>query len=165
MFTVCLGGVLALGTAGCAVVGYPAPAPAPVGATRVDVPLSAPRPRTYTVLGQSYTTLASAVGYRQTGLASWYGDEFNGRPTASGETFDMNTLTAAHRTLPLQTCVEVERVDDGRKVIVRVNDRGPFDDDQTRIIDLSFGAAKRIGLIGPGTTLVEVRALEAGTRC
>ena len=158
--------LLALATTGCAVFGYPAPLRQPItvlaasGAGRPGAPT-----RTYTVLGESYTTLASSAGYRESGLASWYGEPFHGRPTASGQIFDMNAHTAAHRTLPLQTCVEVERVDDGRAVVVRVNDRGPFDDDDRRIIDLSFAAAEELGIVGAGTAEVEVRTAPAGTTC
>ncbi len=165
--------LLATLVAGCTLMGYPAPVPAPVrvaaGRVARDVPSSeavvlAPT-RSYEVLGETYTTLSSSEDYSETGLASWYGEEFQGHPTASGEPFDMNALTAAHRSLPLNTCVEVKRVGDGRTVTVRVNDRGPFDDDQKRIIDLSYAAGQELGLIGPGTARVEVRALEAGTRC
>lgn len=162
--------LLATTVAGCTLVGYPAPVPAPVRAAAGRVVPSrepgAPAPaRSYEVLGQTYRTLASSEEYSETGLASWYGEKFQGRRTASGEPFDMNALTAAHRTLPLDTCVEVKRVSDGRTVTVRVNDRGPFDDDQKRIIDLSFAAGQKLGLIGSGTARVEVRALEAGRKC
>ena len=161
---VCL---LALG--GCTLVGYPGPVapPAPGEAGRVvaDVPSAGSPSRTYEVFGQRYTTLATSRGYRETGVASWYGEPFHGRPTASGEVFDTYALTAAHRTLPLHTCVEVERLSDGRSVTVKVNDRGPFADVDTRIIDLSFAAAQKLGLIDPGTAEVEVRALGDGGDC
>jgi rare lipoprotein A len=158
--------LLAVALAGCSVVGYPGgvsgplPAPRPAAAR----PSAAP-PRTYEVLGVSYTTLASSTDYDEVGIASWYGEQFHGRPTASGETYDMYGLTAAHRTLPLQTCVEVRRVDDDRRVVVRVNDRGPFDPRGERIIDLSFSAAEAIGLVQPGTAEVEVRALDVDRSC
>ena len=162
--TVCL---LALG--GCTIVGYPAPVvpPAPEDAGRIvaDVPSAGAAGRTYEVFGERYTTLATSRGYRETGVASWYGEPFHGRPTASGEVFDTYALTAAHRTLPLNTCVEVKRLSDGRTVTVKVNDRGPFADVQKRIIDLSFAAAQVLGLIDPGTAEVEVRALGDGTSC
>jgi rare lipoprotein A len=93
-------------------------------------------------------------------MASYYAHEFNGRTTASGETFNMNELTAAHKTLPFNTRVRVTNLDNGRDVIVRVNDRGPFVDD--RIIDLSLEAAKRIGMIGAGTAKVTLEILESG---
>jgi len=94
------------------------------------------------------------------GVASYYADEFNGRPTASGEVYNMDELTAAHRTLPFGTKVRVTSVDTGRSVIVRINDRGPFKDD--RVIDLSLGAAKQLGLIAAGTGRVVLQILEAG---
>jgi rare lipoprotein A len=167
-----------LGTTGCAVVGYPAPTPETVTVAAGTPPLlEAPLPpridavderspvRTYEVLGRTYTTLPTSAGYLEVGVASWYGEEFHGRRTASGETFDMHAMTAAHRTLPLSTCVEVRRVDDDRRVVVRVNDRGPFGDDTRRIIDLSYSAGRALGLIGAGTAEVEVRSLEVGTPC
>jgi rare lipoprotein A len=154
---------------GCTLAGYPSPVSYPfpddTGSVVADVRSSGSASRTYEVFGQHYTTLASSRGYRETGVASWYGEPFHGRPTASGEVFDMYALTAAHRTLPLNTCVEVRRLIDGRTVTVKVNDRGPFADVQNRIIDLSFAAAQVIGLIDPGTAEVEVRALDDGESC
>ena len=152
--------VCALVSSGCAVVGYPAPLRGPV--TVSATPTEA---RSYEVFDRTYTTLPTSDGYVQVGIASWYGEPFHGRPTASGESFDMYALTAAHRTLPLSTCVEVRRLDDERTVVVRVNDRGPFSDDARRIIDLSYSAGRALGLIGTGTAEVEVRAMEAGTTC
>jgi len=99
-------------------------------------------------------------GAREKGLASWYGRPYHGRWTASGEVYDMYGLTAAHRTLPFGTRVEVTRRDDGRSVVVRINDRGPFV--RHRIIDLSYGAAKRIGLDVDGVAPVTVRVLGPG---
>ncbi len=99
-------------------------------------------------------------GAREKGLASWYGRPYHGRRTASGEVYDMYGLTAAHRTLPFGTRVEVTRRDDGRSVVVRINDRGPFV--KHRIIDLSYGAAKRIGLDVDGVAPVTVRVLGPG---
>ena len=167
MFTAAVLCLLALG--GCTIVGYPAPVPPPApgdaGRVVADVPSAGAPTRTYEVFGQRYTTLATSRGYRETGVASWYGEPFHGRPTASGELFDTYALTAAHRTLPLNTCVEVQRLSDGRTVTVRVNDRGPFADVQKRVIDLSFAAAQVLGLIGPGTAEVEVRALGDGASC
>jgi rare lipoprotein A len=95
------------------------------------------------------------------GYASYYAEEFNGRPTANGETFDMNGLTAAHRTLPFNTRLRVLNLENGRSVIVRINDRGPFKDD--RMIDLSLAAAKEVGLILNGTARVRLEVLEIGT--
>jgi len=90
----------------------------------------------------------------QVGVASYYGEEFNGRPTASGEIFDMNALTAAHRTLPLGTKVRVTNLENGRTVVVKINDRGPFVDG--RILDLSKAAAKELGLLESGTAIVKI---------
>jgi rare lipoprotein A len=94
------------------------------------------------------------------GVASYYAGEFNGRKTASGEVYDMNDMTAAHRTLPFGTKVKVTDIDTGRSVVVRINDRGPFKDD--RLIDLSLGAAKQLGLIPLGTGHVILQILELG---
>ncbi len=116
----------------------------------------------YDVSGKRYHVLRDANGYRERGLASWYGHPFHGRRTASGETYDMYALTAAHRTLPIPTDVEVKNPRNGKKVIVRVNDRGPFERD--RIIDLSYSAARALGLVHAGTGLVEIRALRATRR-
>jgi rare lipoprotein A len=100
-------------------------------------------------------------GYQLDGIASYYADEFHGRKTANGETYDMNDLTAAHRTLPFGTRVKVVHRETGRSVVVRINDRGPFKDD--RVIDLSLGAAKQLGLIANGTGAVILEILELGT--
>lgn len=104
----------------------------------------------------------AATSSRIEGVASYYADEFNGRKTASGEVYDMNDMTAAHRTLPFGTKVKVTHLDTGRSVIVRINDRGPFKDD--RVIDLSFGAARQLGLIPLGTGRVILQILELGTQ-
>lgn len=96
----------------------------------------------------------------QEGVASYYADEFNGRQTSNGETYDMNEMTAAHQTLPFNTRVRVTNIENGRTVIVRINDRGPFKDD--RIIDLSLAAAKSLELIGPGTAKVRLEVIELG---
>lgn len=111
----------------------------------------------YTVFGVTYFPLSSSVGYREKGIASWYGKKFHGRRTSSGETYDMYAMTAAHKTLPLPTYVEVTNLKNNRKVLVKVNDRGPFVDG--RIIDLSYTAAQELDLIGPGTGPVLVEAI------
>ena len=111
----------------------------------------------YEVLGQRYHILDSAAGYVERGVASWYGPKFHGNVTASGERFDMYALTAAHRTLPISTDVEVTNLRNGKSIVVRINDRGPFVD--RRIIDLSYAAGQALGLVGAGTGLVEVRAI------
>lgn len=98
------------------------------------------------------------TGWEQTGVASWYGDPFHGRTTASGERYDQEGLTAAHRTLPFGTWVRVENLENGRTVRVRITDRGPFVDD--RIIDLSRAAARNLGLIGPGTGRVRIEVVD-----
>jgi len=112
----------------------------------------------YTVLGKRYTVLASSKGYHERGIASWYGAKFHGRRTSSGEPYDMHLATAAHKSLPLPTYVEVTNLDNGRKMIVKVNDRGPFHKD--RIIDLSYGAAVKLGVDKTGTARVDVRAID-----
>ena len=128
-------------------------------AVPVEEPLSRyGNPEEYEVFGESYRVMDSSEGYVAEGLASWYGDEFQGRRTSSGEPFDMYLMTAAHRTLPIPTYVEVTNLENGRVAVVRVNDRGPFHSD--RIIDLSYVAARKLGIVGPGTAKVRVRALE-----
>ena len=114
----------------------------------------------YQVFGKTYTVMPSSKGYREKGTASWYGSKFHGRRTSSGEPYDMHLATAAHKSLPLPTYAEVTNLDNGRKVVVKVNDRGPFKDD--RIIDMSYGAALRLDMIKTGTARVEVRAIDVG---
>lgn len=122
-----------------------------------------PRLRPLAFLALALLLAAAAAGCRtaggvprvERGVASWYGPNFHGRLTANGERYDMHQMTAAHRTLPFGTVVEVVNVGNGRRVMVRVNDRGPFV--HGRIIDLSYAAAREIGLVGPGTARVEVR--------
>lgn len=130
------------------------------------VPKAEPRskygnPRQYEVFGKNYYTLASAEGYREKGIASWYGTKFHGRRTSSGEIYDMYEMTAAHKTLPLPSYAEVTNLENGRKVIVKINDRGPFHDN--RLIDLSYSAATKLGIVGKGTGLVEVKAITPGS--
>ncbi len=111
----------------------------------------------YTVNGKTYRIMSSAEGYSETGLASWYGAKFHGHSTSNGETFDMNKISAAHKTLPLPTWVKVTNLDNGRSINVRVNDRGPFH--KGRIIDLSYAAAVKLGYQDKGTARVKVEAL------
>lgn len=111
----------------------------------------------YTVLGKTYQVMASSDGYREQGLASWYGQKFHGELTSNGEIYDMYGMTAAHKSLPIPTFVQVTNVANGRQVIVRVNDRGPFH--AGRIIDLSYAAAKKLGFADQGTARVEVAAI------
>ena len=112
----------------------------------------------YEVFGQVYEIMQENVGYLEIGVASWYGKKFHGRLTAMGETYDMFGLTAAHKALPLPTFVKVTNLDNGQRIIVRVNDRGPFHDD--RLIDLSWGAAKALGFEKQGTAPVVVEAMD-----
>lgn len=114
-------------------------------------------PETYAVLGQRYRVLDSAENFREAGIASWYGKKFHGRKTSSGEVYDMHLLTAAHKHLPVPTFVRVTRRDNGDSIIVKVNDRGPFVED--RIIDLSYAAAARLGMLKSGTAPVHIEAL------
>ena len=127
------------------------------------VPRVEPRSRggnrpTYEVWGETYQVLSDEVGYSNQGIASWYGEKFHGYATANGEIYDMYLMTAAHRSLPLPSFVRVTSVDNGRSVIVRVNDRGPFHDD--REIDLSYAAAARLDILGRGTGKVRVEAID-----
>jgi rare lipoprotein A len=114
-------------------------------------------PPFYTVLGKRYHVLPTSAGYVQRGVASWYGPDFHGLSTSNGETYDMHAMTAAHTTLPLPTWVEVTNLVNGKRVVVRVNDRGPFVDN--RLIDLSFAAATALDMVRTGTARVEVRAV------
>lgn len=135
-----------------------------ISASEVREPTPRPEPLSrygnrspYQVFGRNYYVMESSEGYRERGLASWYGKKFHGRRTSSGEPYDMYKATAAHRSLPLPTYAEVTNLDNGRKVVVKINDRGPFHDD--RIIDLSYGAAIKLDMADQGTARVEVRAI------
>lgn len=108
----------------------------------------------YTVLGKTYYLIADERSYKERGLASWYGKKFHGRRTSNGEIYDMYAMTAAHKTLPIPSYLRVTNLNNGKSAVVRVNDRGPFHSD--RIIDLSYAAAQRIGILGAGTGSVEV---------
>lgn len=114
----------------------------------------------YEVFGRPYKVLPTSEGYTERGVASWYGSKFHGRMTSAQEPYDMHALTAAHKTLPLPTYVQVRNLRNNKSVIVRVNDRGPFVDN--RIIDLSYAAARRLDMIEDGTSLVEVTAISPG---
>lgn len=150
-----------LGTAGCGSGARPVhPAPPPPFEDALG-PAPAPQPElsgvSYVVRGQRYHVLARADGYEAEGMGSWYGGQrFQGRKTANGEAFDQNQMTAAHRTLPFGSLVEVRNIKNGRTVVVRINDRGPFHDDY--VIDLSRAAAVKIGLLSSGP--VAVRAVD-----
>lgn len=112
----------------------------------------------YTVLGQTYNVLASPSGYVERGIASFYGNKFHGYKTSSLEDYDMYQFSAAHKTLPIPSYARVTNLENGKSVIVRINDRGPFH--ENRVIDLSYAAAVRIGVWPKGTGLVEVRAID-----
>lgn len=136
----------------------------PLDVSNIPEPVPRHEPRSvygnrspYTVLGKTYRVLDSAEGYVERGIASWYGQKFHGRLTSSREPYDMCSFSAAHKTLPLPSYALVTNLDNGRRVVVRVNDRGPFH--EGRIIDLSYAAAVRLGLDRTGTARVEVRAL------
>jgi rare lipoprotein A len=131
-----------------------APQPPPAGTVSGTM-------RPYTIKGVRYTPRHDP-DYQETGLASWYGGHHHGRPTATGERFDMNAVSAAHKTLPLPSVVEVKNLENGRKIKVRVNDRGPFVDG--RIIDLSKAAARELGLLEQGVAKVRVRYLGPADR-
>ena len=111
----------------------------------------------YKINGKTYYPLAHAGGFVQKGMASWYGNKFHGRKTANGETYNMYAMTAAHKTLPINTWVQVTNMNNKRQIVVRINDRGPFV--RGRIIDLSYTGAKKLGVLGPGTAPVRVVAL------
>jgi peptidoglycan lytic transglycosylase len=136
-------GVWALWLYGCA---KPAPPVRPPG-----------HPKPYRVGKNWYQPLSHAKGFKQKGIASWYGKKFHGRKTSNGEIYNMYAVSAAHKTLPLGTFVRVTNLENGKDIDVRINDRGPFV--RGRIIDLSYKAAKEIGIVGPGTARVEVIAL------
>jgi len=149
-----------------------APTPPPTSSRPADVttvPDAIPRvePRSkrgngpfYTVLGKRYTVLPSAEGYLERGVASWYGPTFHGKSTSNGEQYNQYAMTAAHKTLPLPAYARVTNLRNGKSIVVRVNDRGPFH--SNRIIDLSYTAAAKLDMLREGTTLVEVKALIPG---
>jgi rare lipoprotein A len=114
--------------------------------------------RPYQVFGKSYAPTASRQPYKERGMASWYGKKFHGQKTSSGEVYDMYAMSAAHKTLPIPSYARVTNVKNGKSVVVRVNDRGPFHSD--RIIDLSYAAAYKLGYIGAGSAMVEVESVE-----
>ncbi len=129
----------------------------------IVTPDSAPQPGppgrgpAYEVFGEVYHPLQDAEGFTQVGIASWYGEEFHGRKTSTGETYDMHSMTAAHKILPFDTFVLVQNLETDKKIKVRINDRGPFV--SGRIIDLSYGAARELGMVEQGTARVRVSAL------
>jgi len=146
-----------------------APLSPPVPQARASYPDAVPRveprsrlgnPPYYVVDGRRYVVLDTAHGFRERGIASWYGPDFHGKYASNGESYDMHAMTAAHKTLPLPSYVRVTNLENGRSAIVRVNDRGPFVG--TRVIDLSFAAATRLGVVQKGTAPVEIAVVEPG---
>ena len=136
----------------------PAPQSVPDVVPRVEPRSRNGNPPFYDVLGKRYFVLSSSVGYVERGVASWYGPGFHKVRTSTGETYDMYGMTAAHKTLPLPAYVRVTNLQNGRSVVVRVNDRGPFVGN--RIIDLSYTAASKLDMLRNGTAMVEVRSLD-----
>jgi rare lipoprotein A len=115
----------------------------------------------YTQFGKTYYVMRSSKGYRETGIASWYGSKFHGRKTSNGEVYNMYAMTAAHKTLPIPTYVRVTNQENRRSIVVRVNDRGPFH--ESRLIDLSYGAALKLGFAKKGTAKVSIEAIDPST--
>ncbi|WP_052417454.1 septal ring lytic transglycosylase RlpA family protein [Cellvibrio mixtus] len=126
----------------------------PDAVPRLEVRTRAGNKNPYTVLGKTYHLIKDETSYKERGYASWYGNKFNGYHTSNGELYDMYAMTGAHKTLPIPSYVRVTNLDNGKSVVVRINDRGPFH--QGRIVDLSYAAAQRIGIHKTGTGRVEV---------
>lgn len=154
---------------GCSLIAERDGGPRPGTVKTADIPDAVPKseprsrygnPESYVVNGQRYHVMQDPAGHVEKGIASWYGEQFHGRRTSSGETYDMYAMTAAHKTLPLPTYVQVTNLKNAKQVILRVNDRGPFHGN--RIIDLSYTAAAKLDILAAGTGLVEVRALTSG---
>ena len=135
------------------------PSPTPCRASSRAAPAAIPL--SYEVFGKRYFVLATAEGYRERGVASWYGPDFHARPTSSGEPYDMYAMTAAHKTLPIPAYARVTNLANGRSVVVRINDRGPFVGN--RIIDLSYTAAHKLDMTQAGTAFVEVEVITPGS--
>ena len=144
--------------------------PPPPPANLNDIPDAVPRieqrstrgnPLSYEVFGKRYLLLPTAEGYKERGVASWYGPDFHARSTSSGEPYDMYAMTAAHKTLPIPAYARVTNLSNGRSVVVRINDRGPFVDN--RIIDLSYTAAHKLDMTRAGTAFVEVEVITPGS--
>ncbi|WP_455222693.1 septal ring lytic transglycosylase RlpA family protein [Kaarinaea lacus] len=129
----------------------------PDAVPRVEPLSETGNPESYVVSGQRYFVDFNAINFRQQGVASWYGTKFHGRKTSSGEVYDMYAMTAAHKTLPLPSYVKVKNLHNDKEVIVKVNDRGPFVDG--RIIDLSYAAAQKLGIVNNGTAHVEIETV------
>ena len=136
----------------------PKPDSIPEVIPRIEPRARSGNPPFYDVFGKRYYVLSSSVGYRERGVASWYGPGFHNVRTSIGEPYDMYGMTAAHKTLPLPAYVRVTNLQNGRSVVVRVNDRGPFVGN--RIIDLSYSAAAKLDMLRNGTAMVEVRTID-----
>ena len=171
-----LPGVLALGMSLCACAPFPT-TPGNVSGDHgpehaVDVskvpdavpgdetPSRSGNPSRYTVLGETYDLVPSCKGYHDRGIASWYGTQFHGGRTSDGETYDMYAMTAANKVVPIPCYARVTNLQNGKSVVVKINDRGPFVGN--RLIDLSYAAAARLEMLGTGTALVDVQAVTAG---
>jgi rare lipoprotein A len=121
---------------------------------------SAGNPRSYEIFGKTYEVMKSEEGYAETGTASWYGEKFHGHKTSNGEIFDMYAFSAAHKSLPIPSFLQVTNLDNDQSLVVRVNDRGPFHGD--RLIDLSYAAALKLGYADKGTARVALRSIVVG---
>jgi rare lipoprotein A len=150
---------------GCSTVKKDGPPSFYVDETKIPdaVPKKEPRSKygnlaSYRVFGKTYHVMSSSKNYEEQGTASWYGTKFHAQRTSNGERYNMLAMTAAHKTLPLPTYVQVTNLRNGKKIIVKVNDRGPFEGN--RLIDLSYVAAKKLGMLGHGTTYVDVKAID-----
>ena len=157
-------------TSGPAVPSVPAGEPGKPPADVMSIPDAVPRveprsargnPAFYDVMGKRYFVLATPKGYKERGVASWYGPTFHEKDTSNGESYDMYAMTAAHKTLPLPCYARVTNLANGRSIVVRINDRGPFVGN--RIIDLSYTAAHKLDMVRAGTAFVEVEVLTPGT--
>lgn len=142
---------------GCATKEVPAPESVPPRITPAVPGYIPPTQRPYKIMGKTYYPLPSAEGYEEQGIASWYGGQFHGRKTCNGETYDMYGQTAAHKTLPMHTMVLVRNQENGKEMVVRINDRGPFV--KGRIIDLSLTVAQQLDIVDNGTATVKLTAL------
>jgi rare lipoprotein A len=149
---------------GCTSVSAPPPLPreTPIAAPTPDYAPTPGYAPPYRVGREWYQPIPDADGFRERGAASWYGQKFHGRKTSNGEIYDMYGVSAAHKTLPFGTVVQVRNLSNGRELDVRINDRGPFV--KGRIIDLSYGAAQKLGVVEPGTAPVEIVARAAPAR-
>lgn len=166
-FRLSLAAAAFLTMSGCTMIGSPelttpppAPADIPDATPTAEPPATRGNMDQYEQSGRTYRVLDSSYGYDERGTASWYGEAFQGRPTSSGEPYDMHRLSAAHRTLPIPAWVRVTNLSNGRSVVLRVNDRGPFANPDERILDVSYAAAIRLGMVESGTAPVRVQAVE-----